>query len=212
MTVRVRTAACLAGLAFLAGCKAFDRDGRGTGTGRVKDGGTGNRHGSDVASGDPLLGGKYIPKQDIPIPGRDEAIEKRDPLLRASNDRREPFRLGPENTTAALAGKPQDDVPRLDDRRMPNEAGRGPVPFKAPDGTRADAPTASLPTLDTQLDTLRSWGARFGEPQRDSNGEYSFACELPGGDGPVKRYEGVGRSPTAAVFQVVDQIRTDRGR
>jgi hypothetical protein len=212
MTVRLRYSGCLIGLVLLAGCRMFDRDGQGFGTGRGKDGGTGNRHGSDVASGDPLLGGKYIPKQDIPIPGRDEAIEKRDPLLRASSDRREPFRLGPENTTAALAGKPQDDVPRLDDRRTPNDASRGPVPFKAPDGARADAPTASLPTLETQYDTLRSWGARFTEATRDARGDFSFTCELPGGDGPVKRYEGVGRSPAAAVYQVVDQIRSDRGR
>ena len=82
------------------GCRMFDR------MERDKDGGSGNRH-SDVATRDPLMGGRLIPKQDIPIPGRSDLAESKDPLLRAGSasnrDRREPFQLGPENTSAATA-------------------------------------------------------------------------------------------------------------
>lgn len=196
-----------------SGCRLFEG-------GRSKDGGTGNRQGDSTASGDPLLGGKYIPKQDIPIPGKSDLAEARDPLLRAgaSSSRAEPFRLGPDQTTAALAGSSRDDVPRLDDKRSKNEAGRGPVPFTAPGTTPGERRnessdlTASIPTLASQLDTLRSWNAKFSDPVRDANGDYSFSAEVPFPDGPTRRYEGAGRSPAAAVYQVVDQIRTDRGR
>jgi hypothetical protein len=141
-------------------------------------------------------------------------------LLRAgsSSSRAEPFRLGPDQTTAALAGSSRDDVPRLDDKRPKNEAGRGPVPFTPPGaapGERRNETsdlTASIPTLASQLDTLKTWNAKFSDPVRDANGDYSFSAEVPFPDGPTRRYEGAGRSPAAAVYQVVDQIRTDRAR
>lgn len=195
------------GLLFVVsgnGCKLFDRD---------KDGGTGNRH-SDVATRDPLLGGRLIPKQDIPIPGKSDLADSRDPLLRpgsASNrDRREPFQLGPENTSAALAGKPRDDVPSLGDAQ--NNGGRGPVPFK-PSG-RNDGPiAASIPSVDNQLDDLRRMGAKFNSPTRDNNGEYVFSAEVTlSQEGPTRRYEGAGVSPGAAVYQVMEQVKADRGK
>jgi hypothetical protein len=192
----------------LNGCRMFEKTKGG-------DGGSGNRHGNDTASGDPLFGGKLIPKQDIPIPGRNELADSRDPLLRAtaSNSRSEPFRLTPKDTTAALAGTPRDDVPQLNDRRS-NEAGRGAVPFQAPGGAGAGSDrgpmTASIPTLDASYDTLRQWNAKFGQPTRDANGEYSFSAEIPGGDGPTRRFEGGGATPAAAVMQVVDQVRSMR--
>ena len=192
------------GLVFVAsgnGCKLFDRD---------KDGGTGNSH-SDVASRDPLLGGRLIPKQDIPIPGKSDLAESKDPLLRAgsaSNQRREPFQLGPENTSAALAGKPRDDVPSLDGAR--NEASRGAVPFKP--SARNDGPVAaSIPNVDNQLDDLKRMGAKFNPPVRNNNGEYVFTAELSlSQEGPTRRYEGAGVTPGAAVFQVTEQVKSDR--
>jgi hypothetical protein len=197
----------LAGLGVVAlagapGCRLFEKS---------ADGGTGNSRGSDVASRDPLFGGRLIPKQDIPIPGKSDLAESKDPLLRAgsaSNDRREPFRLGPENTSAALAGKPRDDVPAIDDRPSSNNAGRGPVPFTK----RNDGPiAASIPNVDNQLDELRRMGAKFASPTRDANGAYTFSAEVMlTADGPTRRYEGAGTSPGAAVQQVADQIKSDR--
>lgn len=197
----------LAGIGAVAlvggnGCRLFEKS---------QDGGTGNSRGSDVASRDPLFGGRLIPKQDIPIPGKSDLAESKDPLLRAgsaSNDRREPFRLGPENTSAALAGKPRDDVPAIDDRPGSNNAGRGPVPF----AKRTDGPlTASIPNVDNQLDDLRRMGAKFGSPTKDANGEYVFSAEVTlATDGPTRRYEGAGTSPGAAVQQVAEQIKSDR--
>ena len=178
---------------------------------RDKDGGSGNRH-SDVATRDPLMGGRLIPKQDIPIPGRSDLAESKDPLLRAGSasnrDRREPFQLGPENTSAALAGKPRDDVPSLDVVR--NDAGRGSVPFK-PSGRNDGPVTASIPSLDNQLDDLRRMGAKFNSPNRDNNGEYVFSAEVQlNSDSPTRRYEGAGVSPGAAVYQVLEQVKVDR--
>ena len=197
----------LAGLAAVAlvganGCRLFESS---------RDGGTGNSHSGDVASRDPLFGGRLIPKQDIPIPGKSDLAGSKDPLLRAgsaSNDRREPFRLGPENTSAALAGKPRDDVPAIDDRPGSNNAGRGPVPFTK----RNDGPlTASIPNVDNQLDDLRRMGAKFGSPTKDANGDYTFSAEVTlTTDGPTRRYEGAGTSPGAAVQQVAEQIKSDR--
>jgi hypothetical protein len=199
------------GVAFVAsapGCRMFDRlEGS-------KDGGSGNRHSDDVASTrDPLLGGRLIPKQDIPIPGKSDMAGSKDPLLRggsASRDRREPFRLGPEDTAAALAGKPRDDVPRLDGP-APANAGRGPVAFgkKGGDGPIA----ASVPSLDNQLDDLRRLGARFASPTKDANGEYTFSAEVTQSqDGPTRRYEGGGPTPGEAVRQVLEQVRSDSGK
>ncbi|MFO0937458.1 MAG: hypothetical protein U0798_13185 [Gemmataceae bacterium] len=204
---RPRTRRHLVGVAVVAlvvstnGCKLFDRS---------RDGGTGN--GTDVATRDPLLGGRLIPKQDIPIPGKSDLAESKDPLFRAgqaaNNNRREPFQLGPENTSAALAGKPRDDVPNLDDTR--NNASRGPVPFK-PSG-RTDAPlTASIPNLDNQLSDLQRLGAKFNQPTRDQNGEYVFSAEWSAStDGPTRRYNGAGITAGAAVNQVLEQIKADR--
>lgn len=200
------------GVAFVAsapGCRMFERiDGE-------KDGGSGNRHRDDVAATrDPLLGGRLIPKQDIPIPGKSDMAGSKDPLLRggsASRDRKEPFRLGPEDTAAALAGKPRDDVPRLDERSAPANAGRGPVAFGKKGG---EGPiVASVPSLDAQLDDLRRLGAKFASPTKDANGEYVFSAELTQTlDGPTRRYEGAGPTPGEAVRQVLDQVRTDSGK
>jgi hypothetical protein len=192
------------------GCSVFDKNGRGngTGTGRTRDGGTGNRYGSDVASSDPLLGGKLIPKQDIPIPGRNDRAESKDPLLYgsvSSNDRREPFRLTPESTNAALAGKGVEDVPRLDDRRK-SEPGKGPVPFKPPTES-GGALTASIPNVETQFDQLRTMNAVFNRPIQDKNGDFFFTAEVQNADGRVQRFEGTGISASAAVNQVLEQIR-----
>lgn len=202
------------GVAFVAsapGCRMFDRlEGD-------KDGGSGNRYRDDVATTrDPLLGGRLIPKQDIPIPGKSDVAGSRDPLLRsgsASRDRREPFRLGPEDTAAALAGKPRDDVPRLDDREgsPPANAGRGPVAFgkKNYDGPIA----ASVPSLDNQLDDLRRLGAKFASPTKDANGEFAFSAEVTQSqDGPTRRYEGAGPTPGEAVRQVLEQVRSETGK
>jgi hypothetical protein len=196
-------------VASAPGCRMFDRfDGE-------KDGGTGNRHRDDVATTrDPLLGGRLIPKQDIPIPGKSDMAGSRDPLLRGgsvSRDRKDPFRLGPEDTSAALAGKPRDDVPRLDERTAPANAGRGPVAFgkKGGDGPIA----ASVPSLDNQLEDLRRLGAKFASPTKDANGEYAFAAEVAQGhDGPTRRYEGAGATPGEAVRQVLEQVRGEPGK
>src|SRR5205085_10582934 len=96
---------------------------------------------------DPLLGA-HIPATDLPVPGRGEGYGKggrADPLLgsptgrgeRSSQTNREPFRLGPQDPTAGLAGRlpPPDPGLSIGDRPDPRGAGT----------TAGDGPVALWP-------------------------------------------------------------------
>jgi hypothetical protein len=198
-----------AACAALGGCRMFDRGGSSGGGGLFARGGD---------RPDPLLGSR-IPATDLPVPGRGEGYGKgtRDPLLGSPTGRgerfsrtdgREPFRLGPENTTAGLAGRltPGDVGLSIGDR----PAGRadGPVPLRPTDRGSAGGMTYSQIT-----DALKKFDARWAEPTQEG-GEYLFRADVPiegGADGAVRRYEGAGSTPAAAARQVLDQIKSDRG-
>lgn len=184
-------------LALGGGCRLFRGD----------DGPSGGGRGG---SSDPLLG-KYIPKTDLPLPGREDRPtgRARDPLLTTpargekgekSAAAGEPFRRGQDTTAAALAGGPAPDDSVLSigdrpDRRGPGKAaGRGPVPLTGGGYESAAA-------------ELRRLGAKFGEPVREGS-EYVLRADVPvGGDGAYRRYEGVGDSPAAATRQVLEQVQ-----
>lgn len=205
--------AALAGCALLAGCRSSRPGGGGGGATR----------------GDPLLGGRYIPKTDLPIPTKDSAGRGRDPLFttpagrdkaekvekedRAGADLpREPFRPGPETTAAGLAGGLSRDDSSLSigerpDRRTGGAAtGRGPVMLRPRDGT------AGGPTIEQVTAELRRLGATWSDPMREG-GEYVVRVTVPAGeDGQVRQYEGAGATAAAAAKQALDQIKSDQNR
>jgi hypothetical protein len=207
--------AAVAGLACAAlggtGCHVFD-----------KNSGSGGKIARGDDRPDPLLGSR-IPATDLPLPGRDGyGKERKDPLLgspvrqdkeeRASRvGEREPFRPGASETAAALAGrlKPEQTGLSIGDRRVPGTpADGGPVPLRPADGGTA----GGLSYADV-TEGLKKFGATFSEPVREGN-DYVFRADVPlegGGDGPMRRYEGAGASPSAAAKQVLDQIKSDRG-
>jgi len=141
---------------------------------------------------DPLFG-RYIPKQDLPIPDR------RDPLLTApaSNPKRasksEPFRNTMETTTAGLAGnvRVEDSGLSLGDRRAPGQ------PLKREAGESWDHIAAELHRLK----------ARYHAPVRDDSGEYVMTATVQSATGAMKRYEATGVSAAAAAKQLLESIR-----
>src|SRR5438105_9970338 len=131
---RAGLAAAACAVLASAGCHVFDRGGGSSG------GGMAARPRGERA--DPLLG-SHIPATDLPVPGRGEGYGKEgkaDPLLgsptgrgeRSSQTNREPFRLGPQDTTAGLAGRltPSDTGLSIGDR--PDRRGEGPTTGGAP--------------------------------------------------------------------------------
>jgi hypothetical protein len=176
------------------------------------DGGTGN------TQSDPIFG-RNIPKQDIPIPGKDGyGADARDPLFRnnhASRDGdrfdREPYRPTAGTTPAALAARNRDDqasIPSLDDRPTGTPTGRNPAPFRP-------ATDDSGSTLDQALDDLRRLGVKWSTPRRGANGETVIECDLPlgpNGEGPFRRYEGVGPSDAVAARDALRQIKSESSR
>ncbi|MGL4420842.1 MAG: hypothetical protein ACRCZF_09280 [Gemmataceae bacterium] len=202
------------GLLALGGCKFFEKTRTTGGTDTIAD----NRP-------DPLLGQTRIPPTNLPVPGRDGiAKPPRDPLLgsptgrdeRSQNDRwkNEPFRNNRETTAAGLAGGNGnrrglsiDDRNDYADRReaVTPVSGTGPVTDRLPATRSAN--------LEELYASLRKFNAKWLEPAPDGN-DYLFRCDVPiegGVAGPNRRYEGTGRSASAAVADVLEQIRSDRG-
>jgi hypothetical protein len=212
--LRPAALAALCAAVFLVGCKS---SGGGGVFGRRS-----NPDGSLTSRGDPLLGGARIPPQNLPVPGREGygARQRRDPLLgspagRDGSDERagkdsakgsairrptkdQPFRPGPETTNAALAGHLiPDDTLSIGDRRTP--------------GRTASQVRDDSPEYERAADELRRLGATVDEPVRADNG-YEVRASVPLGEaGRVRQYTGTGPTAAAAVKQVVDQIRSDRG-
>jgi hypothetical protein len=166
---------------------------------------------------DPIFG-RNIPKQDLPVPGKDGyGADVRDPLLRntqASKDgdrfEKEPYRPGSSTTPASLAAKGRDDqagVPSIDDRPTGTPTSRSPVPFKP-------AADPGVP-LDQSLAELRRIGAKWSDARRASNGEMVFDCDVPlgpNGEGPFRHYEGAGATEAAAANDAVKQIKSESNR
>lgn len=186
MTLRLILAATM--LAGQFGCRSLSREGD--------------------SSRDPLHG-RYIPKQDLPIPDR------RDPLYtspasspKTASANREPFRNSTTTTPARLAANVavEDSGLSLGDRRTGAETATRGVPL------RRATETVGAASSDWQryADELHRLRARYEPPQREPTGEYSITATVPSGpDGALRRYEAVGPTAADAARQLIQQIRAD---
>ncbi len=211
----------LLGLAVLAasftGCKAF-----------TGGGGSTDRPASDKR-GDPILGMR-LPPQDVPVGGKaDLAGTKRDPILTSPagrardntnghanksgpgevsalpprsgtlDDGRAPYRPGVEASPAALAATPKSDDTLTINRRAT------PASIVTPDDGKAE----SLYAKATRQ--LRDYNATWATPVK-TDGGYSVTVQRSQSaksDGPYRKYQGVGATPTAALQSAAEQIRGD---
>jgi hypothetical protein len=166
----------------------------------------GCRSSSKSQNTDPLYG-RYIPKQDLPMPTRD-ASKGRDPLLVSPTSKTEPFRNTKATTVANLAAnvKVEDSGLSMGDRRGTAEPAMRGVPL------RRSVETASGvgESWERSVEELRRMRARYDNPIRDGN-EYVMTANVPNGpDGAMRRYEASGSSAAAAAKQLVDQIKADQ--
>lgn len=228
--------AVCAAVGLLAGCKSSKSDG-----GLMRGMGMGGKTGSLTSRGDPLLGGARIPPQNLPIPGRGESAQSRDPLLgrprttgdtgtertargdagkeQASIRRDDPYRPTKSQTNAALAGRiiSPDDTLSIGDRIpevTPASGTDGPAPFRLPGGgTFIDGMASS-----EVAEALRKLGATAEPPERTANG-FAIRVTVPigqagadGRPGLIRQYEGIGPTAAAAAADALNQIRSDVGR
>lgn len=152
---------------------------------------------------DPLYG-RYIPKQDLPIPDRKDPLYSA-PASRTSRD--EPFRNSKSTTVAGLAAnvRVEDTGLSLGDRRTPAEPARG-VPLRP----ARETITAVGESFERYAEELRRRNVRYETPTRDANGEYLMQASVPiGSDGAFRRVEASGPSPAAAAKQLLEMIRAD---
>lgn len=183
---------------------------------------SGTDAGSDGASprrNDPLFGGRYIPKTNLPTSERDTAGQPRDPLFTtpASRDRshsspsdsasardpyRDPYRPTIETTNAGLAGGSDPDT--RPDHRGPASTtglGRGPVPLKPQENNSA---------LEATRADLKRYGATLTESFKDGS-DYVLRADLPSAEGRgIRRFEGAGPTLSAATRELLNQIRESR--
>jgi hypothetical protein len=157
----------------------------------------------DTDRGDPLLG-KYIPKTDLPVPGR----ERRDPLLtQPTTNTRKPavekdtFRNTEATSVAGLTSRLNVDPQMLRDRRPEAKPVSRGVPLKRD-------PADWEPGLERYADQFEQLKARVERPTRDANGDIVVGALVRRGDAS-RRYEGRGGSVDAAVRDLIEQIRGD---
>ena len=202
--------------ASLTGCKAFNGLG------------SGDRPASDKR-GDPILGMR-LPPQDVPVGGKaDLAGAKRDPILTSPSgrgrdssgghanksgpgevsslpprlgspeDARTPYRPSVETSPAALAAGPKpDDTLTINRRAIP-------ASIVTPDDGKADALYAKATRQ------LRDYNATWATPVKTDAG-YTVTVQRSQSaksDGPYRKYQGVGATPTAALLSAAEQIRGD---
>jgi len=185
---------------------------------------------------DPIYGMR-LPPQDVPITGKTEtAAEIGDPLYRfpktadakPSTDRagpakpaktvtsdvsaippRKPGPYSPTaaDTPAALAGGLKNDL-RIERRPNPDSARKPAViPVAA-----AIRPTGFGESFDDYAARLKAMNAKWSDPIRRGEG-YAVLVDVPIGKtapGPLRRYEGQGATPTAALKSALDQVTSDR--
>ncbi|MBX9628157.1 MAG: hypothetical protein K2X82_30445 [Gemmataceae bacterium] len=172
-----------------------------------------------------MVGPGKIPKQNLPIPGRDTGTAgiKSDPLL-GSPTARPGSRTGyaddparrkgglyvPDQggTPAALTALPNDG----DGLRVDPPTGGGEATVRPAGGT---APRDADPDADRLYADLATFGAKRADASvsRDG-GQVVVTVPVPigglGGDGRVRGYTGTGPTEAAAVRQLLDQVKADR--
>jgi len=179
---------------------------------------------SNLTKNDPLLAGPgRIPRQNVPVPGRDGTAggKRADPLLGSPTSgtranagggfpddpdrwKKGPYVPGPGGSPAALAGKQKDDGEGLS-IDLPGGVGLTPA------GGAAPAPT---PVQPLGSDAAFAELARYGVKR----GDYTIAREdamvvvrvkvLMAPEGPSRSFTGQGPTESAAVKQVVDQLKS----
>jgi hypothetical protein len=223
-TRRLGRRACAAAALLLAlvGCKSN------------KDGGGGAA--SAGKSRDPLV---RIPAQNVPIPGRNDAIgtkgTKSDPLLERPVGRdsktgvgytddperfKGTFIPGTGSTPAALATKMKDaDALKIDepDNRVPLRPAGGVIPDAGPGGgdpIGPGVPPGGAVDAPEGLEGLYAELAKYGAKPQDRSltreeGQWYFRASVPW-KGAVRRYTGAGPTPAAAVQELLGQVIMDR--
>jgi hypothetical protein len=137
---------------------------------------------------DPLLGDK-IPSPDVPT-GRDQYGSKntRDPLLRADNGTRDRDLVSRDGANEPL---------RIPDRRPGGST------------TGRDLSLGSTATADQMKAELQQAGAKVYSPSRTETGSYEVRVMVPTGtSGAMSGYVGGGATPTAALRDAYEQVRS----
>lgn len=151
---------------------------------------------------DPLRGDR-IPRQDLPVPGRDGyGSSVSDPLMRADGKRKEPFRPNLETTPSVLASSGLSRDGGTSDLRIPDDRRTG--------GSVAGRSSAMSASGEQLAEDLTKMGAKLYPPEKRSNGEYEFRCAIPNAtSGALTTYVGRGTTRDAAIRDAHDQVRTD---
>ena len=139
-------------------------------------------------SRDPLMG-KHIPSPDVPT-GRDQYGSKntRDPLLRADNGARDRDLVSRDGANEPL---------RIPDRRP------------AGSSTGRNLTLGSTATADQMTAELQQAGAKVYSPTRTETGTYEVRVVVPNPTtGASSGYVGGGATPTAALRDAYDQVRS----
>jgi hypothetical protein len=136
---------------------------------------------------DPLMGEK-IPPPNVPT-GRDQygAKDGRDPLLRADNGRGGYDPVSRDGSNEPL---------RIPDRRP------GAV------STGRELTLGSTATADQLTAELQQIGAKVYAASRTETGSYEVRVMLPSSSGAMSGYVGGGATPTAALRDAYDQVRS----
>jgi hypothetical protein len=182
---------------------------------------------SNLSRNDPLLAGPgRIPRQNIPLPDRGTAGGKRpDPLLGSPTSgtrsntggfsvdpdrfKNGPYLPGPGGSPAALAGNPlpSDEGLSID---LPGGVGLTPAggPIAAPDRPAPRAPAAPLGS-DAAFAELAKYGVQRGDyvVAREDGVVLVRVKVLTTPEGPSQSFTGQGPTESAAVKQVVEQLK-----
>jgi hypothetical protein len=156
---------------------------------------------SNLSKNDPLLAGPgRIPRQNIPLPDRGTAGGKRP---------EGPYVPGPGGSPAALAGLPL--ATEEEGLAIAPPGGVGLTPAGGSDRPVATAPAPATPLgSDTAFAELAKYGVKRGDyaVSREDNIVIVRVKVYPVADGPARSFTGQGQSETAAVKQVVDQLKS----
>jgi hypothetical protein len=200
------------GLALLAasvGCKGKDRNSGGP---------SGNFTGND-----PLLAGPgRIPRQNVPVPGRDGTAgggKRGDPLLgsptsgtRANSDadrwKNGPYLPGPGDSPAALAGNRLNDGEGLA-IELPGGEKLTPAGGAAPVRPERRTPEPAAPIgSDAAFGELAKYGVKRGDyAVSREDGVFVVRVKVSAADGPARGLTGQGGTEAAAVKQIIDQLK-----